>query len=119
MRNLIRRLLPHIARLHYSNWPKSRRLYPQTWWLVPGRRNRSGLLYQSVTAICEFLTGHELSETEKGYGGGTYMDCNCRWCDKVIRVPIAECGMSPQLRSLAEGFRENTLDGNGFNAQRL
>lgn len=113
MRNLIRRLLPHVARLHPSNWRESRHLYPQTWWLVPGRRNRNGFLYRCITATCGFLTGHELSATEKGYGGGVYMDCNCRWCDKGIQVPLAECEMSPHLRELVERFRGDTLEGNG------
>lgn len=40
--------------------------------------------------LCGILTGHELSETERGYSGKGVMDRSCRWCDKVIRVPVKE-----------------------------
>ena len=40
--------------------------------------------------LCGKLTGHELSKTEWGYGGGKFVDRNCRWCDKVIKVPKQE-----------------------------
>jgi hypothetical protein len=40
--------------------------------------------------LCGILSGHELSETEWGYGGGKMVDRNCRWCDKTIHVPMAE-----------------------------
>lgn len=80
----------------------------------PGRRNRKGLLYRSVTALCGFLTDHGLSVTEKGSNGGRHMDCNCRWCDKGIKVPLVECDMSYQLRSLVERLRRDTSEGNEF-----
>lgn len=40
--------------------------------------------------ICGWMTGHEPSRTEWGYGGGKFVDRNCRWCDQLLQVPIAE-----------------------------
>jgi len=36
------------------------------------------------------LLGHEPSKTEWGYGGGSSADTWCRWCDKMMRIPIEE-----------------------------
>jgi hypothetical protein len=36
------------------------------------------------------MMGHEISQTESGYGGGRWADKWCRWCDKLIKVPIEE-----------------------------
>ena len=43
-----------------------------------------------IERICRLVIGHEISRTEKGYGGGPYEDRNCRWCDKVFQVPLGE-----------------------------
>lgn len=40
--------------------------------------------------FCGLVTGHEPSKTEWGYGGGKFVDRNCRWCDYRIKVPIQE-----------------------------
>ena len=119
MRRMIRANLVKLARLHPSNKrDDGRQAYPQTWWLVPGRKNRKGLLYRCIGGLCGFITGHELSVTEKGYGGGAYMDCNCRWCDKGFRVPLAECSTSPMLADLIDRMRRDDLEGNGYNLQQ-
>ena len=67
--------------------------YPQTWWLslrVFGWLPRP--LYHRVDRLwqwfCGKFIGHEISETEKGYGGGPYEDRHCRWCDKMFQVPL-------------------------------
>ena len=39
-----------------------------------------------LQTICG-VRGHELSNTEWGYGGGEYADRWCRWCNKLIKVP--------------------------------
>lgn len=76
--------------------------YPQTWWLytrtfklivpvwIPLRRRLYRLGKNFWQRICGWFVGHELSETEKGYGGGPYEDRHCRWCDKVFQVPLGE-----------------------------
>lgn len=40
--------------------------------------------------LCGWLIGHEVSRTERGYGGGPWVDCHCRWCDRLMRVPLDE-----------------------------
>lgn len=77
--------------------------YPQTWWMtkyIPLRLCRRWIVYKDkylhnplyyiLTSLCGLLTGHEKSSTEHGYGGGNFIDRNCRWCDKVILEPIEE-----------------------------
>ncbi len=69
--------------------------YPQTWWLyykvfwwLPRPMRFWGdRLWQR---FCGRFVGHEISRTEKGYGGGPYEDRHCRWCDKVFQVPLGE-----------------------------
>lgn len=64
------------------------REYPQTWYYMPKRR---GLVRRGLRAALQWLCGkwggHELSETEWGYGGGERVDRWCRWCDTRIQVP--------------------------------
>lgn len=80
--------------------------YPQTWWMqkyIPlrilwrrwynykGNVHRNPLyIYVAVEFLCGLLTGHEVSATEHGYGGGNFIDRHCRWCDKVFLEPIEE-----------------------------
>jgi len=40
--------------------------------------------------LCGMLTGHELSNTEFGYGGKGMVDRWCRWCNKLIQIPKDE-----------------------------
>lgn len=93
MKYLFVKLLPYIARLHYKNWAnKSRWDYPQLWYCWPKfmTRNKSPKITQAKERVCGALTGHEISKTEWGYGGGKHADCHCRWCDYVIQIPIME-----------------------------
>lgn len=88
---LVRLLLPSRARLHPNNRRAGREEYPQLWDCWPkwtGRRHPR--IFAVRVWLCGHLTGHEISITEWGYGGGKYVDRNCRWCDKTIRVPKAE-----------------------------
>jgi len=84
--HLFSRILSKLALLHPKNHTSSNREYPQTWYLMPKKRNYPKLRY-FIQQMCGLLTGHELSKTEWGYGGGKYADRWCRWCDKMIRVP--------------------------------
>lgn len=107
-------VLPYVARFHPKNWNRRRFRYPQLWYCMPKRwvelkdefyENGNRKLRRAkprivLEHICGFLTGHELSATETGYGGGQYIDKNCRWCDKAIQVPLSECDVSPQLGDL-------------------
>ena len=61
--------------------------YPQTWWFMP---KRNTLRYRMLRGLCQWLTGHRLSKTEHGYGGGTTEDAHCRWCDKLFNVPVGD-----------------------------
>lgn len=60
--------------------------YIQTW-AIAARINRKhkwrGLI---IKFLCWLLTGHELSKTEWGYGGGDKVDRWCRWCNKHFIV---------------------------------
>lgn len=94
--------LYNIRKLDWENYI-SRIRYPQTWWMkkyIPLRVGKRWFVYKEkhyhnplyyiLTGLCGILTGHEKSNTEYGYGGGKYIDRNCRWCDKVILEPIEE-----------------------------
>ncbi|HOU57772.1 MAG TPA: hypothetical protein PK556_12595, partial [Smithellaceae bacterium] len=89
---VVRSFLAWIAKFIGNNRGNDRRqLYPQLWDCWPkwtGRKNPR--IFAARTLICGWLTGHEISRTEWGYGGGKYADMNCRWCDKTIRVPVAD-----------------------------
>lgn len=58
--------------------------------------------------LCSKLTGHEPSKTEWGYGGGRFVDRNCRWCDKLLKVPISE---DPPPNNMLEGLTGEMTDG--------
>ena len=58
--------------------------YPQTWYLIV-RRPR--WIQWILRSLCGLVIGHEPSLTEWCYGGGAFVERNCRWCDKVIYVP--------------------------------
>lgn len=68
------------------SWRKNEgKSYPQTWYYMP-KRKRWPWTCKALQWLCG-LTGHELSKTEWGYGGGKYADRWCRWCNKMIVVP--------------------------------
>lgn len=67
-----------------NNWKKNMDTdYPQTWYYVP--KNKYARRFCSF--LCSILGGHELSNTEWGYGGGKYADRWCRWCNEMVQVP--------------------------------
>ncbi len=77
-----------LARTIFSKrfWSEPFKDYPQTWYYMPQR----GPGRRFCQMICGLFGGHEHSKTEWGYGGGEYVDNHCRWCDKVLKVPITE-----------------------------
>jgi hypothetical protein len=108
-------ILPYMARLHPSNWKEYRWVYPQLWWCMPRRWVETEEFYPNgqkklrrakprlvIEHICGFLTGHEISGTELGYGGGNMMDRNCRWCDKSISIPKSENCVSGIYKNLMD-----------------
>lgn len=94
--------LPLVARLHHRNWTKDRWKYPQLWFVTVSWLRRGSWKHKSVVWLCGKLTGHELSDTEWGYGGGGMVDRHCRWCDKLIQVPfVEEQAPSTEVQDLA------------------
>ena len=50
----------------------------------------------------------QFGSTEWGYGGGKFVDRNCRWCDQPIKVPKQEEAVPhPALDELADGMGFN------------
>lgn len=62
--------------------------YPQLWCHIPIKRRTRRRRF--VEWLCKISTGHEISKTEFGYGGGGMADYHCRWCDKLIQMPLRE-----------------------------
>jgi len=60
-------------------------LYPQTWATVCTLPKRIRVIPQF---ICWILGGHELSNTERGYPSGPFMDKWCRWCNRHFMIPL-------------------------------
>ncbi len=60
--------------------------YFQTWAIVSTINQRSKWRGYAIRFLCWLLTGHELSKTEWGYGGGNKVDRWCRWCNKYFLV---------------------------------
>ncbi len=77
-------VLSLVALFFPYNWKYDRYKYPQ----LMGKMPRNKWLRTQLQSLCERFGGHELSETDHGYGGGDTMDCWCRWCDKLIPVPM-------------------------------
>jgi len=79
-------------------------LYPQ-FWLV-----RPHFMWRQVQDVCDVFVGHELSETEWGYGGGEYADLHCRWCDRCFQVRLEDTyDKFPHARQMA--WKMNQLGG--------
>ena len=77
--------------------------YPQLWDCWPKWTSRKHpRTYKFRTWLCGVLTGHEISKTEWGYGGGKYADVNCRWCDKMFQVHLSETDRPEGLPPLHE-----------------
>lgn len=67
--------------------------YPQTWVEVAKLRRVpwvGTMLYRFAQWLCGKLTGHHVSRTEWGYGGGDHADVWCRWCNKMGKIPRSE-----------------------------
>jgi hypothetical protein len=98
----------------YIDWTK----YPQTWWIFARfkltkrwwsirRKCYKNPLGIAKEFVCGILTGHEASLTEYGYGGGSYIDRNCRWCDHVIKEPLETSKWGKEyLPALIESLEE-------------
>ena len=104
LQNVVRSLLVLMARhIGHNRGSERRQLYPQLWDCWPkwtGRKHPS--IFSVRVRLCGWLTGHEISKTEWGYGGGKYADMNCRWCDKTIRVPVADTFKPESLPDLGD-----------------
>ena len=98
--------MEYLASLHPKNKTKKRQIYPQLWYCAPFKSNSKGRKF--IEFLCGILTGHEISNTEWGYGGGDYVDRHCRWCDKLIQVRKEEEIPPPELDDLVDelGFKE-------------
>lgn len=104
---MFRRLLIWIAKLLPKNKKKS---YPQLWyywgWLGPKIKQGSDnyrLPHRVLHRTCQFLTGHEPSNTEWGYGGGNYVDRWCRWCNYKLSVRIEEEILPKKMKDIMNG----------------
>ena len=104
LQNVVRSFLAWIAKYIGHNLGSERRqLYPQLWYCWPKFTNRKHpRIFAARVRLCGWLTGHEISKTEWGYGGGKYADMNCRWCDKTIRVPVADTFKPESLPDLGD-----------------
>jgi hypothetical protein len=72
-----------------------------------------------IEHICGFLTGHEISMTEWGYGSTSnekskcwkqYIDRSCRWCDKSIEIPITENILPQPFKGLMNVLEDDESD---------
>lgn len=59
-------------------------------------------LYGQVQAFCGWVTGHEWSDTERGYHGTDMVDVWCRWCNFHTEIPLIEMPDSEYLKWLYE-----------------
>jgi hypothetical protein len=121
-RVIVKKMLPVLARFHPYNWKDAERwTYPQTWALshrIAPRWNKRlkkqnifqrTLRREILERLCWHVTGHEISRTEWGYGGGKFVDRHCRWCDAVLKIPKNEDEPpNDTLKGLADqlGFSE-------------
>jgi len=70
--------------------------YPQLWNFASGKRR----VTRFVRWLCENFIGHELSETEWGYGGDGYVDRWCRWCN--LKIGVAKQFIKPEEFPVSE-----------------
>jgi hypothetical protein len=115
-------ILPYLARLHPVNKKPERQQYPQLWDAMPKRWARAktekypngqfvlhhAKLRLFIEWLCEKLTGHEISKTERGYDGSNFVDVSCRWCDKSMRVHYTEIIIENGIfKDLIDTFMKN------------
>ena len=79
--------------------------YFQTWWWACDLKKIPFVgrwLYSVVQVVCGWITGHDWSETDRGYHGTDMIDVWCRWCNFRIEIPLAEMPDSEFLKDLFE-----------------
>lgn len=64
--------------------------YRVTWPYVSRIGRRWLFLARVIQRLCGWITGHEYSKYDRGYGGGLYEDRYCRWCNQYFAVPVPE-----------------------------
>ena len=80
--------------------------YLQTWHHVAHMKKHSPALVRAIQFVCG-LFGHEISRTEWGYGGGEKVSVWCRWCNKLIVIPMSEARFRfPIMEELKPEIRE-------------
>lgn len=101
-RGWVKTVLPHLAKFYYKNRCKIDRDYPQLWYIWLGKPYwlRRKIKRWIVQPICGMVTGHEISKTEWGYVGGNYIDLNCRWCDKTIKMHCKEAILPKKMEDI-------------------
>ena len=82
--------------------------YPQTWDCLPFYG--IGMVYRFYQRLCGWFVGHELSETEHDYGGGSHVGQYCRWCDKYFSIPKEESLWFGENRDLVDMVDSNHED---------
>ena len=76
-------------------------MYIQTWGYVAKLREILGeKVYRILQKVCGYITGHEWSKTEWGYGEDG-VDVWCRWCNKFDSSPVKDAVLLfPRIRKL-------------------
>jgi hypothetical protein len=101
----MKKLLTKLSLLHPLNRIDNNWEYPQLWYVW----NKNRFYYRFIVFLCSILTEHELSKTECEYGGGNFRDGHCRWCDKLIKVPMDWSNIPGGLQNLAKQAHKNSL----------
>jgi len=102
--HLVRRLLLWVARCHPKNQTAVNIDYPQLWYCWPRWTKRVKWVHRLKTWLCGKITGHEWSETESGYSG-CGVDRWCRWCDKMVTMPLSESPLSGEMKDLSKQIK--------------
>jgi hypothetical protein len=100
------RILLWLIRLHPKNQTAANIDYPQLWYCWPGWTKRIKLLHKLKTWLCGKITNHEWSKTEVGYSGRGVHHW-CRWCDKMVTMPLCESPLSKNLKNLAKEIKKS------------
>lgn len=87
--------------------------YFQTWPYVFDLRRNWPRLVRAIQFMCG-LFGHEISQTEWSYWGGPCCDVRCRWCDKLMQMPMVEARRKfPSIEGMGDSIRagiRNSID---------
>lgn len=94
------RFLETLAKLHPKNQTAENIEYPQLWYCWPRWTKRVQWVHHVKTWMCGKLTGHEWSKTETGYSGRG-VDHWCRWCDKMVTMPLRESPLNGEMKDMA------------------